>query len=224
MKALVIGATGAVGQDLVEQLIEDEGFSQVHVFVRRAMGKVSDKLVEHIVDFDDMSAWQEELQGDVLFSCLGTTLKDAGSKQAQWKVDYEYQFQAAKAAAENKVARYVLVSSLGANQQSPVFYLKLKGALDEAVKALAFKYKGIVRPASLIRKNTTRPLEKPAIVLVKLLNTVGLFRSNKPIKTETVAAAMINMAKSETVGYEVVTGPEIFPAALSTRNAESKEL
>ncbi len=111
MKALVLGATGAVGKDLVEQLLKADAFERVDVFVRREVKVTSAKLVSHIVDFQHPETWAGLLTGDVLFSCLGTTIKAAGSQEAQWKVDYTYQLEAAKAARANGVKKLVLVSS-----------------------------------------------------------------------------------------------------------------
>ena len=115
MKALVIGATGAVGKDLVQQLIEDSSVERIDIFVRREVKIPSAKVVAHVVDFDHPETWADLLQGDVLFSCMGTTIKAAGSQEAQWRVDYTYQYEAAKAAKTNGVPTYVLVSAIGAN-------------------------------------------------------------------------------------------------------------
>lgn len=134
MKALVIGATGAVGKDLVQQLIEDSSMERIDIFVRREVKMPAAKVVAHVVDFDHPETWADQLKGDVLFSCMGTTIKAAGSQEAQWKVDYTYQFDAAKAAKANGVPTYVLVSSIGADVKSKLFYTKMKGALDDAVQ------------------------------------------------------------------------------------------
>ncbi len=218
MKALVAGATGAVGKDLVRLLLDDARFDEIHIFVRRTSGFKHEKLTEHIVNFDNINEWKDKLCGDVLFSCLGTTLKDAGSKEKQWKIDYDYQYDVAAAASEIGTAKYILVSSVGASASSSVFYLRMKGQLDEAVGKLPFKYKGIIRPASLIRKNTTRTSEKITVPILKVLNSIGLFKNNMPIRTDLVAMAMINAAASGNDGYEVIEGQEVFEAAYLYQN------
>lgn len=191
MKAIIIGATGATGKDLVDLLLQDSAFDTIHVFVRRPLS-ISDPMVKtHIVDFEQIDTWKSEIQGDVLFSCLGTTLRAAGSQEAQWKVDYDYQFNFAKAARENGVNTIVLMSSVGANPQSSLFYPKMKGKLEDAIKQLGFANTIIVRPPSLIRKNTDRWSERFGVLALKMLNKVGILRSMKPMSTEAVAKAML---------------------------------
>ena len=204
MKALVIGATGAVGKDLVQQLLTDEAFEKVDIFVRREVNIPSEKLTVHVVDFDHPETWADQLQGDVLFSCMGTTIKAAGSQDAQWKVDYTYQFETAKAARANGVKTYVLVSSVGANAKSKVFYTKMKGALDEAVQKLGFEGCFILRPPSLIRKGSDRLGEKLGVVVIKAFNSLGLLQKFTPVPTERVAAIMISVAKSGHSGVEII--------------------
>ena len=103
MKALIIGATGATGTELTKQLLEQEEFTEVHVFVRNVPKINHPKLNVHKVDFKEIINWWEKLKGDVLFLAMGTTLKAAGSKEVQYKVDVTYEFETAKAAAENYV-------------------------------------------------------------------------------------------------------------------------
>jgi len=209
MKALVIGATGAVGKDLVGQLLKDDSFDRVDVFVRREVKVSSPKLVPHVVDFDHPETWSDLLTGDVLFSCLGTTIKAAGSQDAQWKVDYTYQYEAAKAARENGVLKYVLVSSIGASSKSKIFYSRMKGALEDAVKGLGFPGCFILQPPSLVRKGSDRFGEKAGVAVLKALNAIGIMRSWKPMPTEEVAAAMIRLAKSDKTGTNIITSQEI---------------
>ena len=106
--------------------------------MRRSLNINNPKLEEHIVDFDKIELWKNNLSGDELYSALGTTIKKAGSKEAQYKIDFTYQYEAAKAASENGVKKYLLVSSLGANSKSSNFYLRMKGSLDEKVQQLSF--------------------------------------------------------------------------------------
>lgn len=200
MTALVIGATGATGKDLVAQLLEDPAFDKVHVFVRRDIAQRHDKLHVHIVDFDKMDEWKDLLQGDVLFSALGTTIKKAGSQQAQWKIDYTYQYEVAEAAKENGVESMSLVSSAWATADSKIFYTRMKGQLEEDVKLLGFRSLAIMRPPSLIRKDTDRLGERLSVSLLQALNKIGLLRALRPMPTAQVARAMIAMAKAGKAG------------------------
>lgn len=209
MKALVIGATGAVGKDLVQLLLADDSFERVDIFVRREVKVSSAKLIVHVVDFDHPKTWADGLKGDVLFSTLGTTIKAAGSQEAQWKVDYTYQYNAAKAARENGVPTYILVSSVGANAKSKIFYSKMKGALEDAVQGLGFDSCFILQPPSLIRKGSDRIGEKVGVVALKAFNALGLLRQYTPMPTEAVAAAMIRLAKSGRKSCETIVSQGI---------------
>lgn len=212
MKALVIGATGATGKDLVSLLLKDESFESVDVFVRRGVEQVSPKLNVHVIDFDRMEDWKHLLSGDVLFSCLGTTIKAVGSQDAQWKVDYTYQLEAARAARRNGVTKYVLVSAIGANPKSKVFYTKMKGCLDEEVRKLGFPGCFILRPPSLVRKGTDRFGERASVAILKGLNRIGLLHSLQPMDTEELAAAMIGLAKNGGEGTHIIQSQDILNA------------
>ena len=212
MKALVIGATGAVGKDLIEQLLKDDAFQSIIAFVRRPLAVENPKLTVHVIDFDHPEQWQNLLQGDVLFSCLGTTIKAAGSQEAQWKVDYTYQYEVAKAARENGVETYALVSSVGATPKSKIFYTRMKGELEEAVKKLGFPACFILQPPSLVRKGSDRFGEKAGVVMLKALNAIGLMRSWTPMPTEEVASAMVRLAKSGRRATETIVAQDILKA------------
>ena len=211
-KALVIGATGAVGRDLVEQLLKDDAFGSVVAFARRPLAVENPKLTVHVIDFDHPEQWQNLLQGDVLFSCLGTTIKAAGSQEAQWKVDYTYQYEAAKAARENGVETYVLVSSIGASPKAKFFYTRMKGELEEAVKKLGFPACFILQPPSLVRKGSDRFGEKAGVVALRAFNALGLMRAYTPMPTEEVAAAMVRLVKSGRRATETVVAQDILKA------------
>lgn len=210
MKALVIGATGATGRDLVKQLLNDNDFEQVDVFVRKPLNIQNQKLKIHIVDFEKPEDWKDSVKGDVAFSCLGTTLKDAGSKEAQRKVDYDYQFQFAKAAKDNNVEDYILVSAYGANPQSKIFYSKMKGELEDAVRKLHFNKITIFKPGMLERKDSERSGEVLGSRIIKFANKLGLFESQKPLPTDVLAKAMINSSKIKSNGYSSIKLGNIF--------------
>jgi uncharacterized protein YbjT (DUF2867 family) len=149
-RAVVVGATGLVGAELVRLLLADPRFAAVTVLVRRAGAAPRDaKLSEHVVDFDAPDAWAPLVRGDVLFSALGTTIRAAGSQAAQYRVDHGYQHAAARAARGNGVPAYVLVSSAGASPRSRIFYSRMKGELERDVEALGFERTRILRPGML---------------------------------------------------------------------------
>ncbi len=210
MKALVIGATGATGKDLVNQLLNDKEFDEVDIFVRKPVDIQNDKLKVHVVNFEKPEEWKNMVKGDVAFSCLGTTLKDAGSKEAQKKVDFDYQYEFAKAAKENEVEDYILVSAYGANPQSKIFYSKMKGELEEAVRQLHFNKITIFKPGMLERKDSERTGEVLGSRIIKFANKLGLLESQKPLPTDILAKAMINSSKIKSNGYSSIKLGNIF--------------
>ncbi len=210
MKALVIGATGATGKDLVNLLLQDQDFDEIKVFVRKPIDIQNDKLKVHVVDFEKPEEWKNEIKGDVAFSCLGTTLKAAGSKEAQRKVDFDYQYEFAKAAKENNVEDYILVSSYGANPKSKIFYSRMKGELEDAVKKLHFTKITIFKPGMLERKDSDRPGEVLGSRIIKFANRLGLMESQKPLPTNVLAKAMINSSKIKSNGYSSIKLGNIF--------------
>lgn len=198
LNALVIGATGATGQELVSQLLEDESFNSVSIFVRNDPNITHSKLKTNIIDFSKIEDYKNSIKGDVLFSCLGTTLRDAGSKEKQYLVDLTYQFEFAKIASENGVLNYSLVSSTGANENSPFFYPKIKGKLEEGVKKLPFKTIQIFQPPTLIRqKDLIRTGEKIGIKIFGFLNYFGILKSQKPLAVSNLAKIMVEQLKKK---------------------------
>ncbi len=213
MKALVIGATGATGKDLVDQLSQDPEFEQIDIFVRRRSDFHNDKITAHIVDFDRPEEWKHLVKGDVAFACLGTTLKTAGSKDNQWKIDYDYQYNFAKAAKENQVEDFVLVSAYGATPDSKIFYSRMKGELEEAIKNLKFEKTTFFKPGMLERKNSDRNAEVFGLKALKFINKIGLFKSQEPLPTSVLAKAMINASKIKSKSFLEVKLHSIFSFA-----------
>jgi len=197
-RALVLGATGLVGGHLVRLLLDDDRYERVTVFLRRSTRISNPKLTEHAVDFDSPNTWKEYLQGDELFSCLGTTIKKAGSKDAQYRIDYTYQYATAKTAADNGIATYVLVSSSGADPRSRIFYSRMKGELDRDVKELPFRTVAILKPSVLMGERAEkRSGESIGVFLGNILiPLIPPLRKYRPIPAKTVAQAMIRAANT----------------------------
>jgi uncharacterized protein YbjT (DUF2867 family) len=197
--AIIIGATGLVGNQLLHKLLLDTTFSRVKIFVRQSTAITHEKLQEKIIDFRNIEKVKHEITGDVLFSCLGSTLKQAGSKAAQYEVDYTYQYQFAQFAGENGVDAYLLVSSTSASSDSMFFYSRMKGELEDAIKKLEFKKIIILQPSVLSGDRQEERLgEKIGARLVNAFGSVFPFLNKyRSISGEEVASALISYYKEE---------------------------
>lgn len=210
MKALIIGATGATGKDLLSQLLADDTYSEVHCFVRKPLALTHPKLHTHVVDFETPETWADLVHGDVAFSCLGTTLAVAGSKEAQWRVDYDYQYAFAQQCKTNGVPTFVLVSAAGAKAPSKLFYNRMKGQLEDAVKALGFPSLLLFQPSILIRSNSDRGGENFTVKVIAFLNKLGLFKRYRPMPTAILAQKMRKEVATAPKGIHTFTLDEIF--------------
>jgi uncharacterized protein YbjT (DUF2867 family) len=208
--ANVIGASGLVGQQIVGQLLNHPDFKKVRIFVRRKSGITHPKLVEHLIDFDKPELWKDLVKGDVLFSTLGTTIKVAKTKENQYRVDFIYQYEFAKVAAENGISTYVLVSSMGASSKSSVFYSRIKGELEDAVSKLNFQKTIIFRPSILDgNRQEKRAGEKIGLVVSRFL-TRFILKNYKPTPADILADKMILLSLDQTSGLRMIEGADIF--------------
>ncbi|MAJ90055.1 MAG: hypothetical protein CMD08_02140 [Flavobacteriales bacterium] len=212
LHALVLGATGATGKEIVKLLLEDTNFSTISLFVRRKIDIDHAKLTIHKIDFSKLDKYNGLIEGDILFSALGTTKKEAGGKKEQFLVDYTYQYEFAKIALENGVSHYSLVSSFGANKNSIFFYPKIKGALEYSIKRLKFNKIHIFQPPSLIRQpDLIRTVEKYSIKLFQVMNKLGFLKSFKPLLVQDLAMKIINESKlNQQEGITIYTSKDLF--------------
>jgi len=189
--ALIIGATGLVGCALLEQLVEAKHSCKIITLTRRPLEHHSSNVINHVVDFESLDDHALLFKGDMLFSCLGSTLKQAGSIAAQRKVDLDYQLKAAQLAADNGVEHYLLVSSSGANAQSKSAYFNMKGELEAQVRALGFKRISIFQPSLLVGdRNEFRLAEKLGAWLLPCICWLLGLQRFRPISGEQVARKM----------------------------------
>lgn len=152
--ALIIGSTGLIGSHLLELLLESREYEKVITFVKRDSGIQHPKLAQHIIDFDKPETYKELVVGDDFFCTIGTTIKNAGSKDAFRKVDFEYPKQFAAFALQNKIKQFLIVSSLGADANSGNFYLKTKGEIQDFLKDCNFESVSVFQPSLLLGNRT----------------------------------------------------------------------
>ncbi|GMG87845.1 NAD-dependent epimerase/dehydratase family protein [Biformimicrobium ophioploci] len=211
LTAIVLGASGLVGRALVDQLAASPDYEKIITLTRRASPHPSTKVENRVINFEQLAQSAESLRGDRLFSCLGTTLKRAGSVEAQRTVDLTYQLEVARLAARNGVPHYLLVSSSGANAKSRSAYLKMKGDLEEAVTQLPFERISIFQPSLLLGQRDHFRFGETlgSWVLPLLCKLPGLHRY-RPIEAEQVARKMLGVSTRAGSGVETFTLDEIF--------------
>jgi uncharacterized protein YbjT (DUF2867 family) len=210
--ALIIGSTGLVGAQLLNLILESPVYDKVVVFVKRDTAIKHPKLIQHLIDFDKIENYQNLVVGDDFFCTIGTTIKKAGSQEAFKKVDLIYPKQFAQIALKNKVSQFLIISSLGANEQSTNFYLKTKGEMEAFLKKLTFKSTIILRPSLLLGNRTEfRVGEKFGAIFMKTISILlfGKLQKYKPIESKTVAKALFELAQQNQDGFKIYESNEI---------------
>lgn len=201
--ALIVGATGLVGKACLYELLEQKEYIRVIAVVRRPMPVKHHQLHQVVVDFDNLEQYSEELKADDIFCCLGTTIKVAGSQENFRKVDFEYPVKVARIALQNGASQFLMVSAIGANSQSSVFYNRVKGDVEEAVSYLGYRSLHIFRPSLLMgdRKQVRigEMIGKGIMTLIGFL-FVGPLKKYKGIHGVIVARAMVKVALKEEKG------------------------
>ena len=207
--ALVAGATGLTGKHLLEFLLADERYASVCALVRKATLQAHPKLSEHVIDFESLGKLPK---ADDAFCCLGTTIKKAGSQAAFRKVDFDYVINFAAAAKAAGAKRFLVVSALGANAKSSVFYNRVKGEMENALKAMNFESLHIFRPSFLLGERAeARVGERLGIAVFSALAPlmIGPARKIRPVEAKVVARAMVLAANGGVLGVEVIESDEI---------------
>ena len=203
--ALLAGATGLVGSHCLSQLLSDTAYERVVAVVRRPLPLSDPKLDTRLVDFDRLAAADLPRVDDV-YCALGTTMRRAGSRDAFRRVDHDYVVALARRAAERGAARFLLVSAIGADVRSPVFYSRVKGETERDVAAVAFDAVHLLRPSFLAgERSERRPAERMMIVLFSGIAPllVGPVRRYRPIAAGVVARAMRAVARRADRGTHV---------------------
>ena len=204
--ALLAGATGLIGSQLLPLLLASERYAKVVVVGRRAVAVQHPKLVQVVAELDKLADVRLQLIADDVFCCLGTTIGQAGSKAAFYAVDYLAVVTLAALTAGNFAGQFLVVSSLGADENSRVFYSRTKGEMEAAVRALPFRAVHLFRPSLLLGERSTPRLgERVGAVLLGLARPllVGGLRKYRPVAASAVAVAMLQAAEDDGGGVQV---------------------
>ena len=201
LTALIVGASGLVGSHLLDYLLTDRQFGEVKALVRRPLSISHPKLRTILFDFELPDA--SVIQADAIFCCLGTTIRQAGSKAAFRKVDFDYPLQIARFGRANGATAFHLVSSMGADAHAPFFYSQVKGELEEALQHLGYPALYIYRPSLLLGKRPEQRIgEKIGEVVLRLAEPLlrGGLRKYRAIEAGSVAKAMCYHAQTNKTG------------------------
>jgi uncharacterized protein YbjT (DUF2867 family) len=223
MNAVILGATGLVGHELLELLIMDKRFTKIDLLSRREMDNREISVTNHVVDFDELNKWPIHHEVDVLFIAFGTTMKKAGSKEQQFEIDVNIPTKVMRLAKENGVKRCVVVSALGVSKKSPFFYSRMKAQLDENAIEMGFEQVVLVKPSVLEGpRMEKRPGEKMSIAIGNALAKTGMIDQFKPVESINVAKAMIQSLLTLPIGFHDVTSKEIHRLAKEYTQKEIK--
>lgn len=208
---LLCGATGLVGTECLELLAADQFFRRVAVLTRRPLPPEisahldTSKIEEHVIDFDELAAHDDLLDVDQIICALGTTIKKAGSKERFREVDFGYPLAIARMGVRQGARHFLLVSAVGADAASRIFYNRVKGELEEAVRALPYRSITIVRPSLLLGERTEFRLGEE---IAKRLSFLAP-SSYKPVAASAVAAVLVQAAKEDRPGRRVIESDRI---------------
>jgi uncharacterized protein YbjT (DUF2867 family) len=211
-KAIIAGASGLIGSNLLTILLRQQEYDEVLIFIRKELPVRHKKLTQLIVDFDRLDQYSDAISGHALFSCLGTTKSQTPDKAQYRKIDLEYPLQLARLAKQNGVEQFHVVSSIGADKASSTFYLKLKGELEGALKLLRLPALYIYQPSMLIGdRGKDRIAEKIFSNIFKVIDPllVGGLKKYRSIKGQTVAHAMFRKSLESAEGTFTYTSDKI---------------
>lgn len=198
--ALLVGATGLTGGKLLELLLKDDRYDKVKLFSRSSVGFTHDKLEEYLVDLFKVETYKSDFTGDEVFCCIGTTKKKTPDNETYKKIDYGIPVSMAKLAHENSISTFIVISALGANSKSNVFYNKVKGEMEDDILLQNLKHTYILQP-SLIggersEKRTGEWLFKKAMKVLGLI-MIGSLKKYRTIEPITIAKAMVWLANNK---------------------------
>lgn len=211
--ALLLGASGLVGSHCLQLLLDNVAYGKIIVWLRQPLQVQHAKLQQDIIAFDQIPQYANQLKNvQEVYCCLGTTIKKAGSPEAFYKVDFTYPYEVAKLAAQNGVQQFLIVTALGANQRSAIFYNRVKGEIETALGMLPLPGLQIFRPSLLLgERQEFRLGEKIGAIVFKMLAIafLGPLRRYRAIEASVVARAMVRVAQRNLTGVNIFESEKI---------------
>jgi uncharacterized protein YbjT (DUF2867 family) len=211
-KVVLIGATGLIGSELLKDLIASDQISEILSISRKPLDTVHDKLTELTINFEDLEMYSEEIKGDIIYSCLGTTRNETPDEELYKKIDFYYPLKLAVIALKNRASQLHIVSSLGADAGASNSYLKLKGELEAEIIKLKYKSIHIYQPSFLTgKRQQKRTADKILTPLMRLIDSImlGPLRKYRSIAATTVSKAMLNQSLKSLKGIFIYPSIEI---------------
>ena len=211
-KAIIAGASGLIGGNLLNILLQQPGYDEVLVLVRKELPIEHPKLKQQVIDFEHLEAYSELIKGNVIFCCLGSTRSKTPDLKEYRKIDYDYPLQLAVIGHRNKISKYFLVSSIGADASSSNFYTKIKGETEASVIKIALPVLHIFRPSALTGdRKENRFAESIFTAILKIVNPLllGSLKKYRSIPASTVAAAMYKQSLQTEEGIFIHSSEEI---------------
>jgi uncharacterized protein YbjT (DUF2867 family) len=196
-RAVIVGASGLVGSHLLELLLKNDLFEEIRSFSRKKLNIIHPRLLQFEINFDSLNDYSDLFSGNIMFCCIGTTIKKAGSKQNFQHIDYEIPVRLAQIAAQNHFDTFVVISSLGANSNSSNFYLKTKGKMQQFVENQNIPRKIFIQPSLLLGKRVEfRFGERFGEIALRTFGflLIGRMRKYRAIRARNVAQAMVNIS------------------------------
>lgn len=215
-KALIAGATGLIGSHLLHLLLHNETYEQVIAIVRSPLPIKHPKLIEQVVDFDKLEENPSLFAVDDVFCCLGTTIKKAGSQEVMYRIDVDYPYTIATLAQQHGAKQFLLVSAMGANPSSSIFYSRMKGELEQKLSKLPFPSISIIRPALLLGERKEFRLGERLLAVVTKGTAWLMMRSlrkYKAIEGKKVAAAMFKISQMNKSGVHIYPNNQLHEIA-----------
>ena len=210
--ALLVGASGLIGGHCLRFLLDEPAYQRVTILVRSSLPVVHEKLIQRTIDFSEIETLGDIFTADDVYCCLGTTIKKAGSQEAFRKVDFDYPVKLAALTQHCGANQFLLVSSLGANTHSRVFYSRIKGEVEEAIRKISFTSLHIFRPSLLLGERKEHRLgEQIGAAVMKTFKhaMIGSFQKYRAIQAQDVAKVLVRVAQLGIEGVNIFESHQI---------------